>query len=321
MSEYDLSQMMLIAGNAVPELANSISKILNVPLANVDVGQFSDGECAVEVLENVRGRDVFIIQSTCPPVNDNLMELAVLADALSRASAGRITAVIPYFGYARQDRRTRSARVPITARLAADIITIGVDRVVTVDIHAEQIQGFFHIPVDNVYGTPILHEYIKQQKTLVNPVVVSPDIGGVVRARAMAKRLGCDLAIIDKRRPKANEAQVMNIIGEIEGRHCIIVDDIIDTAGTLCKGASALIEKGAAKVSAYIIHPVFSGKALENIEASDLAEIVVSDSIPLVGGLKTCEKIKQVSLAPMLAETIKRIHTEDSISIMFSDEK
>ncbi len=315
-----MSNMMLVAGNAVPDLALSISKILNIPLADATVSQFSDGECAVEIHNNVRGRDVFIIQSTCPPVNDNLMELAVIADALGRASAGRITAVVPYYGYARQDRRTRSSRVPITARLVADILAIGIDRLVTVDIHAEQIQGFFHIPVDNVYGTPILFDHLRRQN-IKDPVVVSPDIGGVVRARAMAKKLGCDLAIIEKRRPSPNEAQVMRVIGEVAGRHCIMVDDIIDTAGTLCKAANALVERGASKVSAYVIHPVLSGDAIHNIETSVIDEIVVTDSVPLSPEAKKCKKIHQLSLASMLAETIRRIHSEESISSMFTEEE
>lgn len=314
-----MSDMMIVSGNALPDLAASVSKILGIPLAEASVGKFSDGECAVEIYENVRGRDVFIIQSTCPPVNDNLMELAIIADALGRASAGRITAVVPYYGYGRQDRRTRSSRVPITARLVADILAIGIDRLVTLDIHAEQIQGFFHIPVDNVYGTPILFEHLRQQ-SLKDPVVVSPDIGGVVRARAMAKKLGCDLAIIDKRRPKANEAQVMNIIGDVVGRHCILVDDIIDTAGTLCKAAAALKERGAARVSAYAIHPVLSGDAIFNIENSVIEEVVVTDSIPLSAKARACKKIHQLSLAPMLSETIRRIHKGESISSMFSEE-
>lgn len=315
-----MSDMMLVAGNAVPDLARSISKILNIPLAEATVDQFSDGECAVEIHQNVRGRDVFIIQSTCPPVNDNLMELAVIADALGRASAGRITAVVPYYGYARQDRRTRSSRVPITARLVADILAIGIDRLVTVDIHAEQIQGFFHIPVDNVYGTPILFDDLRKQK-IQNPVVVSPDIGGVVRARAMAKKLGCDLAIIEKRRPSPNEAQVMRVIGDVSGRHCILVDDIIDTAGTLCKAANALVDRGATKVSAYVIHPVLSGDAIHNISSSVIDEIVVTDSVPLSPEARNCKKIRQLSLAAMLAETIRRIHSEESISSMFTEEE
>jgi ribose-phosphate pyrophosphokinase len=260
------------------------------------VSRFSDGECAVEIHQNVRGRDVFIIQSTCPPVNDNLMELAIIADALGRASAGRITAVVPYYGYARQDRRTRSSRGPITARLVADILAIGIDRLVTVDIHAEQIPGFFHIPVDNVYGTPILFDYLRHQQ-IENPVVVSPDIGGVVRARAMAKKLGCDLAIIEKRRPNPNEAQVMRVIGDVAGRHCIMVDDIIDTAGTLCKAANALVERGARKVSAYVIHPVFSGGAIQNISSSVIDEVVVTDSVPLSQEAKNCKKIRTITFS------------------------
>lgn len=310
---------MLFSGNASPNLSKAVSEQLNIPLGKATVGHFSDGETRVEIEENVRGRDVFILQSICPPANDNLMEIVVMTDALHRASAGRITAVIPYFGYARQDRRVRSARVPITARVVADMLaTVGVDRVVTVDIHAEQIQGFFHIPVDNVYANPVLLDDLKS-RDLDNLVVVSPDIGGVVRARAMAKSLECDLAIIDKRRPAAGIAEVMNLIGDVKGRHCLIVDDIIDTAGTLCKAAEALIEKGAAKVSAYIIHPVLSGNALQNIESSVLEELVVTDTVELKGAIKACPRIKQISIAEMLSETIRRINTEESISSMFSD--
>lgn len=316
-----MSDLMLFSGNANPVLASAIADHLGTTLGNATVGTFSDGETQVEIFDNVRGRDVFIIQSTCPPTNNNLIELVAMIDALRRSSAARITAVMPYFGYARQDRRIRSSRVPITARVVADILaTVGVDRVLTVDIHAEQIQGFFHIPLDNVYGSPVIFDYLRKQK-LHNPVVVSPDIGGVVRARAMAKRLDCDLAIIDKRRPKANEAQVMHIIGEVEGRHCLIFDDIVDTAGTLCKGASALKAQGAAKVSAYCIHPVLSGNAIDNINQSDLEELVVTDSISLRGAALSCSKVKQLSLAKMLSETIRRINNEESISVMFSDYK
>ncbi|MDO8953677.1 MAG: ribose-phosphate pyrophosphokinase [Gammaproteobacteria bacterium] len=316
-----MSDLMLFSGNANPALANAIADNLGISLGNATVGTFSDGETQVEIFDNVRGRDVFIIQPTSPPTNDNLMELVTMIDALRRSSAARITAVIPYFGYARQDRRIRSCRVPITARVVADILaTVGLDRVLTVDIHAEQIQGFFHIPLDNVYGSPVIFEYLSKQK-LVNPVVVSPDVGGVVRARAMAKRLDCDLAIIDKRRPKANEAQIMHIIGDVEGRHCLIFDDIVDTAGTLCKAASALKERGAAKVSAYCIHPVLSGNAIDNINSSELEELVVTDSIPLRGAALECPKIKILSLAQMLSETIRRINNEESISVLFSDYK
>ncbi len=314
-----MSDLMLFSGNATPELAQSVAHHLGCHLGKAAVGSFSDGETMVDIQENVRGRDVFVLQSTCPPSNDNLMEVVVMADALQRSSAGRVTAVIPYFGYARQDRRIRSARVPITARVVADMLaTAGVDRVVTVDIHAEQIQGFFHVPLDNVYATPILLECIQSQE-LDNMVIVSPDMGGVVRARAFAKRLGCDLAIIDKRRPRANESQVMNIIGDIEGRHCLIVDDIVDTAGTLCKAAQALVDRGASKVSAYCVHPVLSGNALKNINISVLEELVVTDSIPLRGEVANCDKIKQLSLSHMLAETIRRINNEESISSMFRD--
>lgn len=316
MSHTDL---MLFSGNANHQLAEAIADKLGVPLGKAVVDHFSDGETRVEILENVRGRDVFIVQSTCPPANDNLMELLVLADALRRASAARITAVIPYFGYARQDRRVKSMRVPITAKLVADMLmTAGVDRVLTVDIHAEQIQGFFHIPVDNVYGTPVLMDHITSQGT-DNLVVVSPDIGGVVRARAVAKLLGCDLAIIDKRRPKANEAQVMHIIGEVEGRRCILVDDIVDTAGTLCKAAAALKERGAQSVSAYCVHAVLSGNAIENIRHSELEALVVTDSIPLSDAAAKCDKIVQLSMAQMLSETIRRVNSEESISMLFSD--
>lgn len=313
------SDLMLFTGNASPQLAYAIAGHLNLPISNATVGKFSDGETMVEIHDNVRGRDVFMIQSTCPPANDHLMEIITMADALRRASAGRITAVIPYFGYARQDRRSRSARVPITARVIADMLTTaGVDRVLTVDIHAEQIQGFFHIPLDNVYGTPILMDYIYKQR-IQNPVVVSPDIGGVARARAIAKLLNCDLAIIDKRRPKANEAMVMNIIGEIKGRHCLLVDDIVDTAGTLCKAGAALMEHGADAVSAYCVHAVLSGNAIENISNSVLSEVVVTNSIPLSQAAKACVKIKQLCMASMLSKSIQRINQEESISALFSD--
>lgn len=314
-----MSDLMLFTGNANPELAKAIAENLHLSLSQASVGAFSDGETTVEILDNVRGRDVFIIQSTCPPTNDNLMEVIVMTDALRRASAGRITAVIPYFGYARQDRRVRSSRVPITARVVADMLTTaGVDRLLTVDIHAEQIQGFFHVPMDNIYGSPIILDYI-QKSQIQNPVIVSPDIGGVVRARAIAKRLNVDLAIIDKRRPKANEAQVMHIIGDIQGRHCLVIDDIVDTAGTLCKAAQALMEHGAAAVSAYCIHPVLSGKAIENIQNSVLTELVVTDTIPLRPEAQKCQKIKQLSLAKLLSQSIQRINQEESISELFSD--
>ncbi|HCB41349.1 MAG TPA: ribose-phosphate pyrophosphokinase, partial [Gammaproteobacteria bacterium] len=273
----------------------------------------------VEINENVRGSDVFIVQSTCAPTNDSIMELLVMADALRRASAGRITAVVPYFGYARQDRRVRSARVPITAKVVADMLTtVGIDRLLTVDLHADQIQGFFDIPVDNVYGTPILLEDIKKQN-YDDLMVVSPDVGGVVRARAVAKQLNdCDLAIIDKRRPKANTSQVMHIIGEVEGRTCILVDDMVDTAGTLCKAAEALKDHGASKVVAYATHAVLSGPAIDNLNASKMDELVITDTIPLSATGKTCKRIRQLSLAPMLAECIRRINNEESLSAMFA---
>ena len=316
MSDCDL---MIFSGNACPTLAREIADSLGIQLGDAVVGHFSDGETQVEIKDNVRGRDVFIIQSTCPPANDNVMELMVMIDALRRASAARITAVMPYFGYARQDRRIKSMRVPITAKLVADtLMTAGVDRVITVDIHAEQIQGFFNIPVDNVYGSPVLLDHVGTQN-IANPVVVSPDIGGVVRARAIAKKLGCDLAIIDKRRPRANEAQVMNIIGDVSERHCILVDDIVDTAGTLCKAAAALKERGASAVSAYCVHPVLSGNAINNITDSELDSLVVTDSIPLSLAAQACGKITQLSLATMLSETIRRVNTEESLSVMFSE--
>ncbi|MGO2366855.1 MAG: ribose-phosphate pyrophosphokinase, partial [Pseudoalteromonas sp.] len=305
-------------GNATPELAQKVAKRLYIELGDAVVGRFSDGEISVQIKENVRGSDVFILQSTCAPTNDNLMELIVMVDALRRASAGRITAVIPYFGYARQDRRVRSARVPITAKVVADFLSsVGVDRVLTVDLHAEQIQGFFDVPVDNVFGSPVLLEDMKD-RDFDDVVVVSPDIGGVVRARAIAKLLhDTDLAIIDKRRPQANVSQVMHIIGDVEGRDCIIVDDMIDTGGTLCKAAEALKEHGAKRVYAYATHPILSGKAAENIRNSVIDEVIVTDSIPLSEELKSIEKVKVLTLADMLAETIRRISNEESISAMF----
>jgi len=310
--------MKLFAGNATPELAQKVAKRLYIEVGDAVVGRFSDGEISVQINENVRGSDVFIVQSTCAPTNDNLMELIVMVDALRRASAGRITAVIPYFGYARQDRRVRSARVPITAKVVADFLSsVGVDRVLTVDLHAEQIQGFFDVPVDNVFGSPVLLEDMKERQ-FDDVVVVSPDIGGVVRARAIAKLLNdTDLAIIDKRRPQANVSQVMHIIGDVEGRDCIIVDDMIDTGGTLCKAAEALKEHGAKRVFAYATHPVLSGKAVENIRNSVIDEVIVTDSIPLSAELKAIDKIKVLTLADMLAETIRRISNEESISAMF----
>ena len=313
-----MSKLMVFTGNANPKLAQDIAEQLHLPLGDADVGQFSDGEIAVEINENVRGADVFIIQSTCQPTNDNLMELIVMVDAMRRSSAGRITAVVPYFGYARQDRRVRSSRVPISAKVVADMMTgVGVDRVLTVDLHAEQIQGFFDVPVDNVYGSPVLLDDISQQ-SYPDVIVVSPDIGGVVRARAIAKQLNdCDLAIIDKRRPQANEAQVMHIIGEVKDRSCVIVDDMVDTAGTLCKAAAALKEHGAAKVVAYCTHPVLSGKAIDNLNNSDLDELVVTDTIPLSAEAKNCSKIRVLSMANLLAESVRRVSNEESISALF----
>ncbi|MFC0116325.1 ribose-phosphate pyrophosphokinase [Pseudoalteromonas xiamenensis] len=313
-----MPDMKLFAGNATPELAKKIAKRLFIELGDAVVGRFSDGEISVQINENVRGSDVFIIQSTCAPTNDNLMELIVMVDALRRASAGRITAVIPYFGYARQDRRVRSARVPITAKVVADFLSsVGVDRVLTVDLHAEQIQGFFDVPVDNVFGSPVLIEDMRE-RNFEDAVVVSPDIGGVVRARAIAKLLNdTDLAIIDKRRPQANVSQVMHIIGDVAGRDCIIVDDMIDTGGTLCKAAEALKEHGAKRVFAYATHPVLSGSAAENLKNSVIDEVIVTDSIPLSDELKAIDKIKVLTLADMLAETVRRISNEESISAMF----
>lgn len=314
-----MSNLMLFSGQSSQELTQEISVFLNVEVGKAKVDTFSDGETKIEIIDNVRGHDVFIIQSTCPPTNNNLMELILLTDALRRSSAGRITAVIPYFGYARQDRRVRSSRVPISARVVADMLTgCGIDRLLTVDIHTEQIQGFFNIPYDNVYSTSLLIEklYISG---LNNIVVVSPDIGGVVRARALAKKLNTDLAIIDKRRQKTNESEVMNIIGDIVDRYCFIVDDIVDTAGTLCKAASALIKHGAKKVSSYCVHPVLSGNAIHNIENSILEELVVTNSIPLHDSALKCKKIKTLSLAPILSEAIRRTNNEESISVMFTD--
>ncbi|MEC7118294.1 MAG: ribose-phosphate pyrophosphokinase [Pseudomonadota bacterium] len=313
-----MPNLVVFSGNAHVQLAHRVVSHLHIPLGAASVNRFSDGEISVEINENVRGKDVFILQSTCAPTNDNLMEILVMADALRRSSAGRITAVIPYFGYARQDRRPRSARVPITAKVIADMLTtVGIDRVLTVDLHADQIQGFFDIPVDNIYGSPILLADLKQQ-SYENLVIVSPDVGGVVRARAVAKQLGdTDLAIIDKRRPKANESQVMHIIGDVAGRDCVIVDDMVDTAGTLCKAAAALKEHGARRVAAYCTHPVLSGAAIENIKNSMLDELVVTDTIPLSEAAQALGKIRQVSLSGMLAETVRRINNEESISAMF----
>ncbi|MGD2117840.1 MAG: ribose-phosphate diphosphokinase [Chromatiales bacterium] len=312
--------MMVFSGNAHPELASEIVSKLSLPLGKAVIGQFSDGEVMVEIQENVRGRDIFIVQPTSAPTNDNLMELLVMIDALRWASAGRITAVIPYFGYARQDRRPRSARVPITARLAAKMLAkAGADRVLTMDLHADQIQGFFDIPVDNIYSSPIMLGDVWRQE-YPDLMVVSPDVGGVVRARALAKRLDdADLAIIDKRRPRANESQVMNIIGDVEDRSCVLVDDLVDTAGTLCKAADALKSHGAARVVAYCSHAVLSGPAVENIEASALDELVVSNSIPLRPDAQQCEKIRQLSIAGLLGETMRRINNEESVSSLFVD--
>jgi ribose-phosphate pyrophosphokinase len=314
------SRMMVFSGNANRPFAEDIVKHLSIPLGKAIIDRFSDGEVMVEIMDNVRGKDIFIVQPTCSPTNDNLMELLVMIDAMRRASAYRITAVIPYFGYSRQDRRPRSARVPITAKVVANMITsVGANRVLTVDLHADQIQGFFDFPVDNVYASPIMlgdiwkHEY-------PNLIVVSPDVGGVVRARAVAKHLDdAELAIIDKRRPRHNEAKVMNVIGDVEDRTCVLVDDLVDTAGTLCEAARALKENGAAKVVAYCTHPVLSGPAVENINNSVLDELVVTDTIPLREDAIACPRIRQLSLAAMLAETMSRISNEESISSLYMD--
>jgi len=314
------ASFMVFSGNANPALAEGIVRKLNMRLGMATIGRFIDGEIAVEIEENVRGREVFLIQPTCAPINENIMELLVMIDAFRRSSASVITAVIPYYGYARQDRRIRSARVPITAKLVARMIcSAGADRVLTVDLHADQIQGFFDVPVDNVYASPILLGDVWRQK-YQNLIVVSPDVGGVVRARALAKRLDdADLAIIDKRRPRPNEAKVMNIIGDVEGRTCIMVDDLVDTAGTLCRAASALKEHGARRVVAYCTHPVLSGRAIENIEGSVLDELVVTDTIPLRPDARQCKKIRQLSVAEMLAETIRRIAVGESVSSLYVD--
>jgi ribose-phosphate pyrophosphokinase len=314
------NQMMVFSGNANPVLSAEIAAHLSIPLGKAVVGQFSDGEVMTEIQENVRGRDVFVVQPTCAPTNDHLLELLVMIDALRWASAKRITAVIPYFGYARQDRRPRSARVPITARLVAKMIgSAGADRVLTMDLHADQIQGFFDIPVDNVYASPILLGDIWRQKE-PRLMVVSPDVGGVVRARALAKRLDdADLAIIDKRRPRANEAKVMNIIGDVRDRCCVLIDDLVDTAGTLCQAAAALKKHGAAKVQAYCTHPVLSGPAIENIAASELDELVVTNTIPLREDAEQCRKIRQLSIGELLAETMRRVSNEESVSSLFID--
>ena len=315
-----LSNVMLFSGNANPKLALEIASYLNLPLGKITVGRFSDGEVMTEIAENVRGREIFIIQSLCTPTNDNLMELLVIADALRRASAIMITAVIPYMGYARQDRRPRSARVPITAKVVANMIgSVGIDRVLTVDLHADQIQGFFDMPLDNVYASPVLLGDVWKHK-YPNQMVVSPDVGGVVRARALAKRLDdTDLAIIDKRRPNPNESEVMNIIGDVTDRTCVIVDDLVDTAGTLCNASKALKKSGAIKVVAYCTHPVLSGNAVKNIENSTLDELVVTDTIPLRSEALACNKIRQLSIAAMMAESIRRVAESESLSSMFID--
>lgn len=315
-----LANMMIFTGNANPRLAIDIAGCLNLPLGKINVGRFSDGEVMVDIGDNVRGHDIYIVQSICAPANDNLMELLVIADAMRRASAARITAVIPYMGYARQDRRPRSGRVPITAKVVANmIVTAGVDRVLTVDLHADQIQGFFDIPLDNVYASPVLMGDIWKHEH-PNLVVVSPDVGGVVRARALAKRLDdTELAIIDKRRPKPNESEIMNIIGDVEDRTCVIIDDLVDTAGTLCNAAGALKKHGARKVVAYCTHPVLSGNAVKNIESSQLDELVVTDTIPLRSEAATCARIRQLSVATMMAESVRRISEGESLSSMFVD--
>ncbi len=314
---YD--SLMVFTGNANPKLAADVVRRLNISLGRAAVGRFSDGETSVEILENVRGKDVFILQPTCAPTNDNLMELVILADALKRSSAGRITAAIPYFGYARQDRRPRSARVPIAAKVVANMLqAAGVQRLLTVDLHADQIQGFFDIPVDNIYAAPILLGDIWRQSH-PDLLVVSPDVGGVVRARAIAKRLESDLAIIDKRRPRANVSEVMNIIGDVDGRTCVIMDDIVDTAGTLCKAAHALKQHGAKRVLAYCTHAVLSGSAIPRIQESDLDELVVTDTIPLREEAKACNRIRVVPIAHLLAETMLRISNEESVSSLFME--
>jgi len=312
--------MMVFAGNANPDLAQAVCDHLNLPLGKANVGRFSDGETTVEVLENVRGRDAFIVQSTCQPTNDNMMEILLLCDALRRASVERITAVVPYFGYSRQDRRIRHQRVPVSAKVVANILcTAGIDRLLTVDLHADQIQGFFDIPVDNVYASPLLLGDIWRQKH-PNIVVVSPDVGGVVRARAVAKRLDdSDLAIIDKRRPQANESEVMHIIGDVRDRTCIIIDDLVDTAGTLCQAAKALKEHGARAVVAYATHPVLSGPAVERIDNSTIDELVVTDTIPLSEAAAASPRIRQLGVAELLAETLRRVHREESVSSLYVD--
>ena len=313
-----MANLMLFSGGSNEALANRVADKLHLSLGSMDVGRFSDGEVTVEVHENVRGKDVFLMQSTCAPTSDNIMELLIMADAMHRASAQRVTAVVPYYGYARQDRRPRSARVAISAKVVADMIsTVGIDRILTVDLHADQIQGFFNIPVDNIYGSPVLVDHILAQR-YENPIVVSPDVGGVVRARAIAKQIDdLELAIIDKRRPQANVTEVMNVIGDIKGKTCIMVDDIVDTTGTLCTAAEALKQEGAAAVVCYITHAVFSGPAIERIAASKIDRMVVTDTIPLSDAANACEKIDQLSLDRLLAESIRRVSNEESISAMF----
>ncbi len=315
-----LFNTVLFTGNANPALAREIANHLGVELGKASVGRFSDSEVAVEIEQNVRARDVFVVQSTCTPTNENLMELCIMVDALKRASARRITAVIPYFGYARQDRRPRSTRVPISAKVVANMLeAVGVERLLTMDLHADQIQGFFNIPVDNIYASPVLLSDL-QSKQYDDLVVVSPDIGGVVRARALAKQLGCDLAIIDKRRPKPNVAEVMNVIGETEGRNCVIMDDMIDTAGTLVKAAEVLKERGAQSVYAYCTHAVFSGPAIERIVKSQIDEVVISNTIPMTEAAKVCPKVRQLSVAFLFAETIRRISDGESVTSLFAEQ-
>ncbi len=315
-----LFNTVLFTGNANPVLAQEIASHLGVELGQADVGRFSDGEVSVEIHQNVRACDVFVVQPTCVPTNENLMELAFMVDAIKRASARRITAVIPYFGYARQDRRPRSMRVPISAKVVANMLeTVGVERLLTMDLHADQIQGFFDIPVDNIYASPVLLSDVKS-KNYPNLVVISPDVGGVVRARALAKQLGCDLAIIDKRRPAANVSEVMHVIGEIEGRNCVIMDDMIDTAGTLVKAAEVLKERGAKSVYAYCTHPVFSGPAVERISKSQIDEVIITNTIPLSDAAKACTKIRQLSVAFLFAETIRRISDGESVTSLFAEQ-
>ena len=312
--------MMVFTGNANRKLADDIARELGIPMGKAVVDRFSDGEVAVEIMENIRGRDIYLIQPTCAPTADNFVELLVMVDALKRASASRVTAVIPYFGYSRQDRRPRSLRVPITAKVAAKMISaVGTDRVITIDLHADQIQGFFDIPVDNVYASPLTLADIWKHQGREELVVVSPDVGGVVRARAIAKRLDSELAIIDKRRPRANVSKVMNIIGDVQGKNCVMVDDMVDTAGTLCAAAAALKEQGATRVVAYCVHPVLSGSAIDNINKSELDELVVTDTIPLGQAAQQCDKIRQLSVAQMLAETIRRMAHGESVSSLYVD--